>query len=50
MFKYPDITGLYYKNYMIVIYDCNDTGQYYKTTITIIFMILAMAKAKASLS
>jgi hypothetical protein len=28
--------GLYYKQVMIVIYDHNDSGQYYKTTITII--------------
>ncbi len=36
---------------MIVIYDGNDSGQYYKTTVTIIFMIvftiLAKVKAKA---
>ena len=31
-----DISGLYYKQVTIVIYDCNDSGQYYKTTITII--------------
>ncbi len=42
------ISGLYYKNFMIVIYDRNDSGQYYKTTITIVFTI--RAKAKASLS
>jgi hypothetical protein len=29
-------SGLYYKQVMIVIYDRNDSGQYYKTTITII--------------
>ena len=28
--------GLYYKCFMIVIYDCNDSGQYYKTTITFV--------------
>jgi hypothetical protein len=28
--------GLYYKQVTIVIYDCNDSGQYYKTTITIV--------------
>ncbi len=28
--------GLYYKYFTIVVYDCNDSGQYYKTTITII--------------
>ncbi len=30
------ISGLYYKCFTIVIYDCNDSGQYYKTTITIV--------------
>jgi hypothetical protein len=31
-----DITsGLYYKCFTIVIYDCNDSGQYYKTTIVV---------------
>jgi hypothetical protein len=43
--------SLYYKTSMIVIYDGNDSGQYYKTTVTIIFMIvftiLAKVKAKA---
>ncbi len=37
--KYFYITGhsgLYYKQVKIVIYDRNDSGQYYKTTITII--------------
>jgi hypothetical protein len=29
-------SGLYYKCFMIVIYDCNDSGQYYKTRITIV--------------
>jgi hypothetical protein len=28
--------GLYYKCFTIVIYDRNDSGQYYKTTITIV--------------
>ncbi len=28
--------GLYYKSFTIVIYDCNDSGQYYKTVITIV--------------
>jgi len=28
--------GLYYKQVMIIIYDRNDSGQYYKTTITIV--------------
>jgi hypothetical protein len=31
-----DISGLYYKQVTIVIYDHNDSGQYYKTTITIV--------------
>ncbi len=31
-----DICGLYYKCFTIVIYDCNDSVQYYKTTITIV--------------
>ncbi len=30
------ISGLYYKCFTIVIYDHNDSGQYYKTTITIV--------------
>ncbi len=30
------LSGLYYKYFMIVIYDRNDSGQYYKTTITIV--------------
>jgi hypothetical protein len=28
--------GLYYKSLTIVIYDCIDSGQYYKTMITIV--------------
>ncbi len=32
----PVACGLYYKQVMIVIYYCNDSGQYYKTTIMII--------------
>ncbi len=28
--------GLYYKHVMIVFYDCNDSVQYHKTTITIV--------------
>jgi len=28
--------GLYYKCFTIIIYYCNDSGQYYKTTITIV--------------
>ncbi len=33
---YDDTCGLYYKCFTIIIYDHNDSGQYYKTTITII--------------
>ncbi len=29
-------SGLYYKQVTILIYDRNDSGQYYKTTITIV--------------
>ncbi len=43
-------SGLYYKKFMLVIYDRNDSGQYCKTTITIVFTILAKVKAKPSLS
>jgi hypothetical protein len=28
--------GLYYKSFMIVIYDRNDSGQYYESMITIV--------------
>jgi hypothetical protein len=28
------IFGLFYKTFTIVIYRCDDSGQYYKTTIT----------------
>ncbi len=45
-----DSSGLYYKTSMIVIYDRNDSSRYYKTTITIVIMILAKAMAEASLS
>jgi hypothetical protein len=31
-----ELCGLYYKCFMIVIYDRNDNGQYYKTTIMIV--------------
>ncbi len=34
--NYYATSGLYYKQVMIVIYDHNDSGQYYKTTITIV--------------
>jgi hypothetical protein len=34
-FEY-DPSGLYYKRLMIVIYDRIDSGQYYKTSITIV--------------
>ncbi len=29
-------SGLYYKCFTIIIYNYNDSGQYYKTTITIV--------------
>ncbi len=33
----PDDTcGLYYKQVTVIIYDRNDSGQYYKTTIMIV--------------
>jgi hypothetical protein len=32
----PYTSGLYYKCFTIVIYNYNDSGQYYKTTITIV--------------
>jgi hypothetical protein len=31
-------SGLHYKQVTIVIYDRNDSGQYYKTTITIVIV------------
>jgi hypothetical protein len=31
-----ETSGLYYKQVTIVIYDCNNSGQYYKTAITIV--------------
>ncbi len=31
-------SGLYYKTSMIIIYDHNDSVQYYKTTITIVYL------------
>ncbi len=33
---YLETSGLYYKHVTIVIYDRNDSGQYYKTTIMIV--------------
>ncbi len=41
-------SGLYYKISMIVIYDRNDSSQYYKTVITIVFTILDKVKADPS--
>ncbi len=38
----------YYKNIMIAINNRNDSGQYYKTKIMIVFTILAKAMAIAS--
>jgi hypothetical protein len=34
-------SGLYYKSFTIIIYYCNDRGQYYKTKITVIIYDLA---------
>ncbi len=34
--SWPVACGLYYKCFTIVIYDHNNSGQYYKTTITIL--------------
>ncbi len=34
--KSTSICGLYYKCFTIVIHNCNDSGQYYITTITIV--------------
>ncbi len=34
-FLFSNFSGLYYKLFMIVIYDCNAIGQYYKTTIVV---------------
>jgi hypothetical protein len=31
-----ETNGMYYKSFTIVIYNHNDSGQYYKTTITIV--------------
>ncbi len=31
-----DICGLDYKYFTIVIYDCNDSAQYYNTAVTIV--------------
>jgi hypothetical protein len=36
MFYEIDSCGLYYKQFMIIIYDQNAIGQYYKTTLTTI--------------
>ncbi len=46
----PFPCGLYYNTSMIVIYDRNDSSQYYKTTITIVFTILARAKVELALA
>ena len=40
-FYSTDFSGLYYKCFTIVIYYHNDSGQYYKTTITIVIDDLA---------
>jgi hypothetical protein len=39
------ICGLYYKQVTIVIYNRNDSGQYYKTTITIVIDDLSLSDA-----
>jgi hypothetical protein len=36
MFYEIDSCGLYYECFTFIIYDRNDSGQYYKTTITIV--------------
>ena len=38
-FSTPETTGLYYKCFTIVIYDRNDSGQYYNTTIMIVIYV-----------
>jgi hypothetical protein len=34
-FSLHDLCGLYYKCFTIVIYNCNDSAQYYKNTIVV---------------
>ncbi len=36
LFICSEASGLYYKQVTIIIYDRNDSGQYYKTTIMIV--------------
>jgi hypothetical protein len=36
LFIQDNTSGLYYKTITIVIYNCNDSGQYYNTRITIV--------------
>jgi hypothetical protein len=48
MFLGGRASGLYYKTSMIVIYDRNDSGQYYKTTITITIVFTILAEASLS--
>ncbi len=42
-------SGLYYKSFTVIVYDCNDNGLYYKTTIivnlTMIVANLALARS-----
>ncbi len=49
MFCEIDTSGLYYKSFTIIIYDCNDNVLYYKTMIvvylTMIIANLALAKS-----
>ncbi len=42
-FEQDNISGLYYKSFTIIIYNCNDSIQYYKTMI----MILSFAPSFA---
>ncbi len=46
--KTNETCGLHYKSFTIIIYNCNDSGLYYKTTIvsnlTIIVANLALAR------
>ncbi len=42
--------GLYYKYFTIVIYDRNDSDQYYKTRITIVLTTLVLASIDCTLS
>jgi hypothetical protein len=43
--KVKHSSGLYYKQVTIIIYDHNDSGQYYKTTITIVIALASIVKS-----